>query len=151
MLKALRRSIELRSFDVRRRMASGLSDIYKAFAVSGALVIGLTPLPSYADPAPPSTKNLSAPLVAPGTAASYYGPATGHSTGLTAANQIWTSPEIQTLATSLLGGRNVGNPTDQAAFINNVYNYVLNNINTEFRYGLSKGCLLYTSPSPRDS
>jgi Tfp pilus assembly protein PilE len=86
---------------------------------------------------PPSTLLVTAPLLAPGTVGTLYGSGTTHTVGVSGSGA--GSPEIQALAKSLLGSRDVNNPTDQAAFIQNVLTYVRNNIDTELRFGLSKG------------
>lgn len=89
--------------------------------------------------APPTTKLVEAALLSPSDASAYYGSATLHTVGVTGAGK--DAPEIKTLAASLLGKRQVSVPADRTAFVQNVFNYVRNNIDTEFRYGLSKGAL----------
>jgi hypothetical protein len=101
--------------------------------------------------APPVTKLDTTDIVSPAAAWSYYGGGTTHTTGISLANTA--SPEIKALARALLGNRNVSNPSDATAFTQNVFDYVRNNINTEFRYGLSKGgrgALIDQSGTPYD-
>lgn len=87
--------------------------------------------------APPVTKLDTADLVAPSAASSFYGSSTIRTAGISLSNAA--SPEMKALSRALLGKRNVSNPSEAAAFTQNVFDYVRNNINTEFRYGLSKG------------
>ncbi len=101
--------------------------------------------------APPVTKLDTTDLVSPSTAWAFYGGGTTHTTGISLATTA--SPEIKALTRALLGTRNVANPTDAAAFTQNVFDYVRNNINTEFHYGLSKGgrgALIDQSGTPYD-
>lgn len=134
----------------------------RTLALSSALVglsVALAGLPSLAfadyakseNIAPPVTKLDTTDIVSPATAWSYYGSATTHTTGISLASTV--PPEIKALARALLGTRNVSNPTDATAFTQNVFDYVRNNINTEFRYGLSKGgrgALIDQSGTPYD-
>lgn len=81
----------------------------------------------------PSVKLVTAPMVTPSSAIQYYNALpTTHTQGVAA----WTTrpPEIQELARSLGAGQ-----YSAAGYANNVYEYVRNNIATEFRFGLSKG------------
>jgi len=101
--------------------------------------------------APPVTKLVAADVVSPSAAWSFYGGVTTHTTGISLSNSA--SPEIKALARTLLGKRNVSNPSEATAFTQNVFDYVRNNINTEFRYGLSKGgrgALIDQSGTPYD-
>lgn len=101
--------------------------------------------------APPATKLLATDIVTPSAAWSFYGGATSHTNGISLSNSA--SPEIKALARSLLGTRNVSNPSEATAFTQNVFDYVRNNINTELRYGLSKGgrgALIDQSGTPYD-
>lgn len=82
---------------------------------------------------PPTTKLLSADLVSPSSA---YNASTSSTVGLTFADPM---PEVKVLSASLLGGRNLSNPVERSEYIARVFGYVRNNINIEFRYGLSKG------------
>jgi hypothetical protein len=81
---------------------------------------------------PPSVKLLTAPLVSPAAAFSFYGTSTGHTAG--AAAPTTQPPEITELARALGAGRYT-----PAQYALTVYEYVRNNIATEFRFGLSKG------------
>lgn len=94
----------------------------------------------------PAVKLMSAPLVSPTTAWSLYGGDTTHTSGLAA----WSGspPEIKALARTLGAGREV---PDQYA--HNVLDYVRNNIDVEFRFGLGKGgrgALIDQSGTPFD-
>ena len=88
---------------------------------------------------PPSVRVESADLVSPAQADTYYGTATTHTNGMCALSADFCNApqpdEIRELARSL--SRDKSLPTDQ--FAQNVYDYVRLNIDTEFRYGLSKG------------
>jgi RHS repeat-associated protein len=118
------------------------------------------PLVANANPAPPATKLLDASLVSPGAAMIYFGSATTHTNALHLSDDndaghenIDPYPEITTLSASLLAGRNVAVTADKDAFVSDVFQYVQNNINTEFRYGLSKGgrgALIDQSGTPFD-
>lgn len=83
----------------------------------------------------PAVKLMTAPLVAPSAAWTYYGSGTTHTTGTTG----WTSAnrpaEIKELARAL--GRSGAITGD--AYAAAVADYVRDNIQTEFRFGLSKG------------
>jgi len=104
--------------------------IVVAGALSMTLLVGLRPVMAQELP---SVKLVTAPVVTPQNAIQYYNtlPMT-HTQGLAA----WTSrpPEIQELARSLGAGR-----YSAANFAKIVYEYIRNNIATEFRFGLSKG------------
>ena len=79
-----------------------------------------------------TTELITAPLVSPSAAWTYYGTATTHTIGVAAL--AGTAPEITELARALGAGR-YGN----AAYSLAVYEYVRNNVEIEFRFGLSKG------------
>jgi len=99
--------------------------------------------------APPATKLKSASLVSPTDARTFFGGAITHTVGLS----NLASPEIAAVSKALRGQRNVSDPTQQAQFVQNVSDYVRNNIATEFRYGLSKGgrgALIDQSGTPFD-
>jgi len=101
--------------------------------------------------APPTTKLLSAPLISPISAAAFYGSGTGHTDGPGA--DTGAPPEISALAASLLGGRNIAVQANKDEFVQKVFDYVRNNIDTDFRYGLSKGgrgALIDQSGTPFD-
>jgi hypothetical protein len=94
--------------------------------------------PCYADP--PGVRALTAPLVSPSTALSWYqGQGTTHTTG----GAAWSggAPEIVALARSLGADRIQTGPAPITAtqYTENVFNYVRNNIEIEFTFGLSKG------------
>ncbi|MDB0047354.1 hypothetical protein N9F21_01890, partial [Porticoccaceae bacterium] len=81
----------------------------------------------------PSFKVNSAELVSPSSANSHYGSATTHTSELNHWNG--TRPEeIKVLAKGLGAG-----DLSAADYTERVYEYLWKNINTEFRYGLSKG------------
>jgi hypothetical protein len=95
---------------------------------------------------PPVAKRLTGTLIGPSSAWAYYGTGTTHTNGVAA----WSStpPEIQALARTLGSGRLAG-----AEYAKNVYNYVRNNVDTEFRFGLAKGgrgALIDQSGTPFD-
>ncbi len=100
-----------------------------AFALLANVIVAA---PSFAET--PAVKLLTAPLVSPSSAWSFYGSSTTHTTG--AAAWTTTPPQIKALARSLGAGRY---SNDQYA--QNVFDYVRNNIDTEFRFGLAKGGL----------
>ena len=79
----------------------------------------------------PSMKIGTAPLIAPGTADSFYGSGTTATDGLAGITGHATpvAPEIVELARALHGNPDL------------IYQYVRNNIETEWMYGLSKGAL----------
>lgn len=93
-----------------------------------------------ADAAPPATQLITAPLVTLNSAWTYYdtqpNPDT-HTTGVSA----WatTPPEIAALARSLGAERYASSEITVDQFTQNVFDYVRNNIDTEFRFGLGKG------------
>lgn len=90
-----------------------------------------------ANPSPPVTRLLTAVPVTPTAAATFYGSGTLHSVGLPTLNG--QEPEIDALAYSLLAGRDVNVPAQKTEYVQAVFDWVRNNIDTEFRYGLSKG------------
>ncbi len=90
---------------------------------------------------------VTAPLVAPTAAWNRYGAGTNHSAGVSA----WTSdvPEFVALARNLGGGGRLSS----SQFTQNVFDYVRNNIEVEFRFGLGKGgrgALIDQSGTPFD-
>ena len=94
-----------------------------------------------------SANLLTAPAVSPSAASTYYGSGTTHTTGVAAWST--TPPEVAALARTLGGGGRLS--TTQ--FAQNVFDYVRNNIDTEFRYGLGKGgrgALIDQSGTPFD-
>lgn len=85
-------------------------------------------------------------LVSPSAASSFYGTSTTHTNGLAA----WAGlpPEMEVLARTLGKGRASAN-----AYTQNVFTYVRNNVDTEFRFGLGKGArgaLIDQSGTPFD-
>jgi len=96
--------------------------------------------------APPTVKRLTGTLITPGNAWIYYSSATTHTNG----SMAWSTPppEMQALARTLGAGR-----LSNSEYAKNVYNYVHNNIETEFRFGLAKGArgaLIDQSGTPFD-
>jgi len=96
----------------------------------------------------PSVQLITAPMVTPATAwsSSGYGVATTHTNGAAA----WASPppEIVAQARALGAGR-----LTAPQFTLNTFDYVRNNIATEFRFGLAKGgrgALIDQSGTPFD-
>ena len=102
-----------------------------------AIGFGLVSAQASAQTVVPVVKLATAPLVTPATAWGAYSTSTTHTNG--AAAFTATPPEISALARSLGAERlSLGQiTTDQ--FVANVYDYVRNNIETEFRFGLAKG------------
>lgn len=95
---------------------------------------------------PPAANLVSTPLVSPGTAWTFYGTGTTHTNGLAAWSQL--PPEMEALARTLGKGR-----ATPDVYSKNVFEYVRNNIETEFRFGLSKGgrgALIDQSGTPFD-
>ena len=113
--------------------------------MAGILALALC-LPGVVRADPPVVKLVTAPMMAPSAAWTFYGSTTTHSAGVAA----WTStpPEISALARGLGANR-----LSAAPFTQNVFDYVRNNIATEFRFGLSKGArgaLIDQSGTPFD-
>lgn len=99
-------------------------------------------------PALPSAELVTAPMVSPSAAWAFYGTGATH----TAGEAAWsaTPPEIAAQARSL--GANRADISD-AQYAQNVFDYVRNNIATEFRFGLAKGgrgALIDQSGTPFD-
>lgn len=122
-----------------------------------AVVAGVIASVAFANSAiagPPSVTLVSGVPVDPTAAdTSYYGASLAHTNGLCTLNSIMCSlprpPAIHELARTLSHGGALS--SDQ--FAANVYEYVNHNIDTEFRYGLSKGAfgaLLDQSGTPFD-
>lgn len=113
--------------------------------VAGALVLALV-LPGAVRADPPVVRLVSGPMMAPSAAWTFYGSTTTHTAGVAA----WTStpPEISALARGLGANR-----LSATQFTQNVFDYVRNNVATEFRFGLSKGArgaLIDQSGTPFD-
>jgi RHS repeat-associated protein len=85
---------------------------------------------------PPSVSRITAPLVTPLTAWSFY-TSTAHTTGIAA----WSGapPEIAALARTLGAQSLAAGKITAVQYAQNVYSYVRNNIEMEFRFGLGKG------------
>ena len=105
----------------------------------------------------PTSKLVAAPLISPTQAWSYYDSVSGGMTRTTSVVALPTvAPEIQALARSLGAERVSETGLTQitpAAYAQNVYDYVRNNIATEFRFGLGKGArgaLIDQSGTPFD-
>src|SRR5579859_5594303 len=80
----------------------------------------------------PAMKLVAADLVSPSQAWSFYGSATTHTLGLALAAD--PGPEIRAVSRSLGAS---GNGKD--SYTQNVFDYVRNNIEVEFRFSLAKG------------
>ncbi len=93
-------------------------------------------------PPPPADTIGTAALLAPDTVNGYYS-----TTITTTTNSIGTTgraPEIVELARALAGNTaavDPANPTDTAKAVDRIYQYVNNNIETEWAYGLRKGAV----------
>src|SRR6185312_11131050 len=113
--------------------------------LTAGLIIGACLVrPAAADA--PTNNLISAPLVSPTAAWTYYGGATTHSNSVAAWTQ--TPPELAALSRSLGANR-----LSAAVYTQNVFDYVRNNIQTEFRFGLGKGArgaLIDQSGTPFD-
>jgi YD repeat-containing protein len=83
----------------------------------------------------PSVKLLTAPLVTPANAWTYYGSGTTHTAGSIGWTSTTRPSEIKELARALSQGGTVTGDVYAAA----VADYVRKNVETEFRFGLSKG------------
>jgi hypothetical protein len=107
----------------------------RAISASATIVIGA--IYSQAAQAVPAVNLLSAPLVTPSDAWTYYGSATTHST--TAVG--WTSADRPAEIRELARALSRGGAVTGAAFASRATEYVRNNIETEFGFGLSKGAV----------
>jgi hypothetical protein len=87
--------------------------------------------------APPATKLETTSLVSPDAARTTFGTLTTRTNGISVA--VAASPELVAITRALLGKRNVSIDVQRDAFVKNTLDYVRNNINVDFRYGLSKG------------
>jgi len=85
----------------------------------------------------PAMNLLTAPLVTPANAWTYYGTATTHTAGVSAWAQ--RPPEIQNLASGLGAELIPGGQITADQYTARVFDYVRNNIDVEFRFGLGKG------------
>jgi RHS repeat-associated protein len=104
-------------------------------ALAGALEMAL------AGPAisagPPAASLVSNAVVTPTAAWTAYGSGTTHTPGLAA--WVGLPPEMMALARALGSDRVLTTQLDAGTYTKNVFEYVRNNIDTEFRFGLSKG------------
>lgn len=117
-------------------------------ALLAGVLLGFQPLVTAGTPA---VNLLTAPLVDPGTAWSYYGSAASHTNGLAAWSM--TPPEIAAVARTLGADRVATNQVSADQYTQNVFEYVRNNIAVEFRFGLGKGgrgALIDQSGTPFD-
>ena len=115
-----------------------------------AVALALIGLPS-AYAIGPAVNLVTAPLVAPTDAWTYYGTSTTHTVGLAAWST--TPPEIQAMATSLGAARYTAGTITATQYTQNVFDYVRNSIAVEFRFGLGKGgrgALIDQSGTPFD-
>jgi len=81
----------------------------------------------------PAVKFMSAPLVTPSAALSYYTAATGHTVSVSGFTR---AAEIKALAAGLGKGQ-----VTASVYAANVYQYMYNNIRVSFMFGLQKGAL----------
>ncbi len=92
----------------------------------------VVPSAALADALPPPAVNLlSAPAISPADAWTYYGSSTTHTNGIAASI---AAPEISELARTLGAGR-----LTATQYAQNIDDYIRNNIDVEFRFGLGKG------------
>lgn len=138
--------MDWREIEVNKMRAKGIAQ------AAAILVIIAGVSPARADTLP-LVKMVNGTPIAPTTADAYYASATTHTAGLCALNSALCSlprpPAIVELARTL----SRGGALTQAQFTQNVFEYVYRNIDTEFRYGLSKGgfgALLDQSGTPFD-
>lgn len=82
----------------------------------------------------PAVKLVTAPMVSPSAAWTFYGTNTTHTVGVYAATLTRQPAEIRALAQSLGATR-----LSATAYSQNVLDYIRQNIAVEFRFGLSKG------------
>jgi RHS repeat-associated protein len=90
----------------------------------------------------PATKLISAPLVTPTAAWTYYGAGTTHTEGLAAWKENGSpvnAPEIRAQARSLGAERLAASQITAAEYAQAVFDYVYNNVGVEHRFGLGKG------------
>lgn len=108
-------------------LALALATLY---LLLGAL---LSPQSTVAEPLP-ANRLVTSSLVSPSAAWARFGTSVAHTAGLAATTT--TPPDIIALARGLGSGRSEISATQYAR---NVFNYIRNNIDTEFRVGLGKG------------
>jgi RHS repeat-associated protein len=85
----------------------------------------------------PTMKVLDGPAISPPNAIAYFNSATSTGTSISPA----TPPEIVELARGLGASDVVGGQLTGAVYAERVYEYIRQNIDTEFKYGLQKGAL----------
>ena len=101
----------------------------------------------------PAVTAVTGTPIDPGSADTYYGTSTTHTAGLCGLNSIMCSLPRATAINELARTLSQGGSLSYGQFAQNVYEYVYKNIDTEFRYGLSKGAygaLLDQSGTPFD-
>jgi RHS repeat-associated protein len=104
-----------------------------------------------ASPTKPAVSLVTAPLISPSAALSYYGTSTTHTVGLAAWSTV--PPEIQAMAVSLGSIRYASGQISATQYTQFVFDYIRNSINVEFRFGLGKGgrgALIDQSGTPFD-
>lgn len=127
----------------------GSVSVFLQRALSALLATALCVAAAQADP-PAVSRVSTTNLMDPTSFRSAYGSNTGHTTGVAAMSQI---PEIQALARTLGATRLSLGQITATQYAQNVYSYVRNNIEVEFRFGLSKGArgaLIDQSGTPFD-
>lgn len=124
-----------------------------ALAIAAAAALGFV---QQAHGELPTSRLITAPLISPTSAWSYYSTTPGGLARTSSPAAMATLPEIQALARSL-GSERISETgvaqTTKAAYARNVQAYVRNNIATEFRFGLGKGArgaLIDQSGTPFD-
>lgn len=99
-------------------------------------------------------KNLSGTAITPEDAdANYYHDTSGHTLRLCERNSVMCSLQRATAILELARSLSQGGALSADQFVSNVFEYVYKNIDTEFRFGLSKGAfgaLLDQSGTPFD-
>ncbi len=125
-------SMTMNSFSSRKQLRRLTAYLDNRFITITSVLILVVANMSHAQAEPPTMKLLSAPLSSPSQAWTHYGSSTTHTVGAAA----WSTrpPEIKELARSL--GAGLLTADEYAAA---VYEYVRNNIEIDFRFGLSKG------------
>jgi hypothetical protein len=95
--------------------------------------------PAYAQSSPPAVSILAAPqtLIDPSAAPNQYGTSVTHTVGIAA--RPTTAPEIVALARSLGSEQLSSGAITSAQYTQRVYEWVRNNVETEFHFGLGKG------------
>lgn len=99
----------------------------------------------------PANDLITAPLVSPSAAWAYYSTSLTHTTGIAALSA--TAPDVAALARALGADKVIASQMTAAQYAQNVFDYVRNNIEVEFRFGLGKGgrgALIDQSGTPFD-